>query len=161
MKSRVEETVRVSAGKVQRTSDDLPRKWPCQQVTRQMTFLTNRLWAPEFSANCTHLGWAKQTDAVQRGHSLVPSTSPLCYAGLAQPSDPQAVGLSMTQQPVQMFVPSLRDTCKHSLMPNYFKILYFHNGSQHKLLAHSANVQATNACSAAEGHTLVSCLKSE
>lgn len=55
-----------------------------------------------------HLGWAKQTDAVQRGHSLVPSTSPLCYAGLAQPSDPQAVGLSMTQQTVQMLVPSLR-----------------------------------------------------
>lgn len=108
VKSRVEGTVSVSAGKVQRTSDDLPRKWPCQQVTRQMTFLTNRLWAPEFSANCTHLGWAKQTDAVQRGHSLVPSTSPLCYAGLAQPSDPQAVGLSMTQQPVQMLVPSLR-----------------------------------------------------
>lgn len=56
MKSRVEGTVRVSAGKVQRTSDDLPRKWPCQPVTRQMTFLTNRLWAPKFSANCTHLG---------------------------------------------------------------------------------------------------------
>ena len=43
----------------------------------------------------------------------------------------------------------------------FFKILYFHNGSQHKLLAHSANVQATNACSAAEGNMLVSCLKSE
>lgn len=145
MKSRVVGTVSFCR-QGSKSLQCLPRKWPCQQVTRQMTFLTNRLWAPKFTANCTHLGWAKQTQPCATHPAFL-----LCWARLT----------ALIEQPVQKCVPSLRDTCKHCPMPNYFKILYFQNGSQHKLLAHSANVQATNACSAAEGHTLVSCLKSE
>ena len=66
VKSKFVETVRVSVLKVQRNSVGLLRKCLGQQATRQMTFLTNRLWAPDFTANCTHLGWAKQTDVVHR-----------------------------------------------------------------------------------------------
>ena len=107
MESRVEGTVRVSAGRfkeLQMTSlGSGHANWSLGRWHSSPTDSGHQNSQPT-----AHLGWAKQTDVVQRGHSLVPSTSPLCYAGLAQPSDPQAVGLSMTQQPVQMLVPSLR-----------------------------------------------------
>lgn len=53
------------------------------------------------------------------------------------------------------------DTLKISQCPIISRYFIFKTGHHTKLLAPSANVQATNACLAAEGHSLVACLKSE
>lgn len=56
----------------------------------------------------------------------------LCVEGVA-PSHPPFPSLLCCDYSslCRKCAPSLRNTCKHSLMPNYFKTVYFQNGSQH------------------------------
>lgn len=71
LRPRVEGAVRVSAGKVQRASDALSLGSGQVKATRQMTLLRDF----GHQVHSKHLRWAKHTDAIQRGHSFVSSTS--------------------------------------------------------------------------------------
>ena len=142
MKSRIEETV--SAARFNEPQMPFLGSGEAHRPLDRWFFFVNRLWAPKFTDNCTYLALAKQTDAVksERTQPFAIYLSSLLYWTRLT---------AVIQQPVQKCVTPLRDNCKHFMIPNYFKILYFHNGPQYKLLAYSANVQATNACSSAEG----------